>query len=153
MKVGGSGDWVLLSFICLFRRFCKWQLCQWKPLNLHFSLLRAANRCADSDTELNKAGIWIVPCCKTQQCQLDQFENWAVQAGLAGYELVNQHGQAGHEAGLAGYELVNQHGQAGHEAGLAGYELVNQHGWAGHEAGLAGYELVNQHGWAGHKLV
>ena len=51
-------------------------------------------------------------------------------------------------AGL-GYELVNQHGQAGHKAGLAGYELVNQHG----QAGRAGYELVNQHGQAGHKLV
>ena len=34
--------------------------------------------------------------------------------------------KAGHEAGLAGYELVNLHGQAGHKARLAGYELVNQ---------------------------
>ena len=68
----------------------------------------------------------FVPFCKIQLCQLDQIAGLIAgkQAGLAGYELVNQHGQAGHEAGSCS-ELVNQHGQAGHEAGSCS-ELVNQ---------------------------
>ena len=72
----------------------------------------------------------VLPCVSWKL----SWSSWS-WTGLTGYELVNQHGQAGHEAGLAGYELVNQDGQAGYEAGLAGYELVNTYCeysvWAG----------------------